>query len=99
MLLEYRQFEVISNRNQHLSCLLFINDLQRLPTILYLHGNGGSKMEVLPILRVENKRVNVCAFDFSGCGRSDGEYVTYGSNEASDVKSVVDYLRRTFQIH
>lgn len=51
--------------------------MQRAPTVLYLHGNGGNKLEVLSLLK-HSFDVNFCAFDFSGCGQSDGEFVTYG---------------------
>jgi hypothetical protein len=46
---------------------------------MYLHGNGGSKLELLPIIRADTqKATNFCSFDFSGCGKSGGEYITYG---------------------
>ena len=31
-------------------------------------------------------------FDFSGCGLSDGEYVTYGWEEKDDLKAVLQHL-------
>lgn len=50
-------------------------DTQNLPTVLYLHGNGGHKMEAL---QFANPRFNLVAFDFGACGKSEGEYLTYG---------------------
>ena len=35
----------------------------------------------------------VCAFDFSGGGNSEGQYVTLGWFEQDDVKVVVSFLR------
>jgi pimeloyl-ACP methyl ester carboxylesterase len=32
-------------------------------------------------------------FDFAGCGKSEGEDITYGLREAEDVNSIIDYLR------
>ena len=58
-----------NQRGESLSCIIFIRDVQKLPTLLYLHGNGGHKMEGLPLVE-ENH--NLVAFDFAGCGRSDG---------------------------
>jgi alpha-beta hydrolase superfamily lysophospholipase len=37
-----------------------------------------------------------CVFDFSGCGKSEGEYVTLGLKEKLEVKSVVEFLGREF---
>ena len=33
------------------------------------------------------------AFDFAGCGNSDGHYITLGINERDDTEAVVNYLR------
>ena len=35
---------------------------------------------------------SVCAFDFSGCGLSEGEYITLGYKEKNDIEAVLDYL-------
>jgi pimeloyl-ACP methyl ester carboxylesterase len=36
---------------------------------------------------------SVFAFDFSGSGRSEGEYVSLGFYESEDLRAVVDFLR------
>ena len=33
--------------------------------------------------------INFCVFDFSGCGNSDGKYVTYGYREKDDIDIVI----------
>ena len=38
------------------------------------------------------------AFDFSGSGRSDGEYVSLGFFEREDLKIVVDFLRASGKV-
>jgi alpha/beta superfamily hydrolase len=35
----------------------------------------------------------VFAFDFTGSGRSDGEFITLGINESKDMEAVIKYLR------
>ena len=57
---------------------------------MYLHGNGGSKVEILSLLPllVEDD-VAVIGFDFIGCGNSDNGYLTYGINEAIDAEKVL----------
>ena len=36
--------------------------------------------------------VNLCTFDFSGCGNSQGDWVTLGHKEKDDLKAVIEYL-------
>lgn len=64
-------------------------------TILYLHGNGGSKLECLgfaPIICLN--RIAVVGFDFVGCGNSDPGYLTYGINETKDAELVIREVRK-----
>ena len=97
--LEYRLFTVTNSRGENLSCLIFIRDIQSCPTVMYLHGNGGSKLELLPILRADpHSNTNFCSFDFSGCGRSEGSFITYGEHEVSDILDVVGYIRKNFGV-
>jgi pimeloyl-ACP methyl ester carboxylesterase len=65
-------------------------DVETLPTVLYLHGNGGHKMEGL---QLADGRVNLVALDFGACGKSQGEYLTYGEREAKDVAAVVTEIK------
>jgi len=58
-----------------LSVLTVIFDASNLPTVLYLHGNGGHKIEALQLV---NQNINLAAFDFGACGKSQGEYLNYG---------------------
>jgi fermentation-respiration switch protein FrsA (DUF1100 family) len=36
---------------------------------------------------------DLLAFDFAGCGQSEGQYVTLGYNEKEDVYSVISKAR------
>lgn len=42
--------------------------------------------------------MTVFAFDFSGCGQSDGQYISLGHFEKDDLQAVTDYLRQTDRI-
>jgi hypothetical protein len=44
-----------------------VHDAANLPTVLYLHGNGGHKMEALQLF---SQHINLIAFDFGACGKS-----------------------------
>ena len=35
----------------------------------------------------------MCVFDFSGCGNSEGQWVTLGHKECEDLKAVVEYVQ------
>jgi alpha-beta hydrolase superfamily lysophospholipase len=36
--------------------------------------------------------INLCVFDFSGCGNSEGDWVTLGMKEDKDLKAVIEYI-------
>ena len=69
------------------------------PTILYLHSSYGSKVEVLELLpSLVEVGLSVFAFDFSGCGNSEGSYVTLGSIEVHDVCIATEYLQQKYSL-
>ena len=71
----------------------------RLPCVIYLHGNSSSRCEaVAEIKYLLPLNITVFAFDFSGCGKSQGEYISLGWYEREDVESVIDYLRKTNKV-
>ena len=68
------------------------------PCVVYMHGNAGNKHEgnsyapaLLPL------GVDLLTFDFSGCGNSDGEWVTLGWKEKEDLKTVLNHLKEMGQ--
>jgi hypothetical protein len=73
-------------------------EFERLPCVVYLHGNSSSRAEAT----VEAKillpmNITLLAFDFAGCGRSEGEYISLGWYEREDVESVIEHLRKSVQ--
>lgn len=64
----------MNNEGRSLSAIGFIQDSENYNNILYLHGNGGAKLECLQFLEKENieklDNFNLFAFDFQGCGMS-----------------------------
>lgn len=68
----------------------------RIPAVIYMHGNSSARVEVLPQLSyLLSLGVAVFAFDFAGSGKSDGEYVSLGYYEREDLSCVVAHLRAT----
>jgi len=35
-------------------------------------------------------------FDFAGCGKSEGDYITLGLNERHDVRKVLEYVASVY---
>ena len=65
----YEVFGVENGKGIVLSVMAVLFDREELPTVVYLHGNGGHKMEAL---QLANGKVNIITFDFGGCGKSQG---------------------------
>lgn len=43
-------------------------------------------------------RMHFFTFDFSGCGLSEGEYISLGVHESDDLEVVVNYLRNSGKV-
>lgn len=72
---------------------------ERLPCVVYLHGNCSSRLEAvstLPVLLPFN--ITVFCLDFAGSGLSDGEYLSLGYYERDDLAVVVDHLRESNRV-
>ena len=37
-------------------------------------------------------------FDFAGCGKSEGEYVSLGYHEKDDLEGIINYSRQVYPI-
>lgn len=64
------------------------------PTVVYLHGNSGCRLEGDAIAdRYLRRGMAFFSVDFGGCGNSDGGLVTLGFREREDLEVVLDYLK------
>jgi len=53
------------------------------PIVIYAHGNSSSRCEAIQHLKeLLRLQISVFAFDFAGCGKSDGEYISLGYYES-----------------
>mmetsp|Transcript_39093 Transcript_39093/g.83186 ORF Transcript_39093/g.83186 Transcript_39093/m.83186 type:complete len:527 (+) Transcript_39093:94-1674(+) len=67
-----------------------------LPCVVYMHGNSSCRMESFEVVEIcLPLGCTVVAFDFSGSGISQGQYVTLGHFEKEDCRTVLEYLRNT----
>jgi pimeloyl-ACP methyl ester carboxylesterase len=91
-----------NKRNLKLCCSFWEPEERKypkLPCVIYLHGNSSSRTEIFPELySLLSSDITVFAFDFSGCGKSEGEYISLGWYERDDVECVVNYLRSTNKV-
>ena len=70
-----------------------------MPCIIYMHGNAGNKLEGLSYCdSVLPYGINLCCFDFSGCGNSQGEFVSLGHKEKEDLAAVIGHLRSNWRV-
>lgn len=68
----------------------------RIPVVIYMHGNSSARVEVLPQLSyLLSLGIAVFSFDFAGSGKSDGDFVTLGYYEREDLMCVIAHLRAT----
>ena len=70
-----------------------------MPCVIYLHGNGSSRMEALPLVdHCLEARMTLVCFDFAGCGKSEGDYISLGWFEKDDLAIVIDHLRQNRKV-
>lgn len=63
-----------------------IQSEEKLPCVIYLHCNGGGRIEIIPLVPlVLAKGYHLMCFDFTGSGLSEGEFVTLGYKETFDA--------------
>ena len=43
--------------------------------------------------------MSFCTFDFSGCGNSDGDKISFGANEKHDIEALVNKLKESFYLN
>ena len=69
---DYRNVR-IPNPQGYLIDTLLLKQEHNNTCILYAHGLGSNKLEALPLAKYFlRQRYDVCSFDFSGSGRSEG---------------------------
>ena len=91
---------ILSKRGFLMPCSFFRADLSKRdpyirPVVIYLHGNSSCRVEGSKMaLFLLNKGIDLFVFDFPGCGKSEGEYISLGYYEKDDVKTIVDFVEK-----
>ncbi len=74
-------------------------DVASRPTILFLHGKGGSAAEWEPdAVRALARGYNVLLTDLRGHGESGGDFVTYGLLEKEDIANALESARQRYSL-
>jgi pimeloyl-ACP methyl ester carboxylesterase len=59
-----------------------------------MHGNSSSRIEALETIQyLLPANISMFCFDFVGCGKSDGEFISLGWWERDDLAIIIEYLR------
>lgn len=105
-----KDFSFSNNRNNQISVSLFIPFergsyirnhealLLDCPCLVYCHSQSGNRIEGLFLQEwcIENG-YGLCLFDFDGCGKSQGEYVTLGWKEQDDLEHLINILTKDYK--
>lgn len=93
-ILKRDDFVVRNTRGFNIMCSVWIPqtltaDVRR-TCIVYLHSQSGCRLESLFLREFcATHNYYLCSFDFSGCGLSEGKYVSLGHYEKEDLSLVV----------
>lgn len=91
-----KDFQLVNRRGLNVECSLFspIKRPKKLPCIIYCHGHSGCRLDAVECVReMVSMNFMVLAFDFSGSGLSEGEYVSLGFYEKDDISVIMEYLK------
>jgi len=95
-----RDVRLKTPRGVRLECSHFVprheESLQKCPVIVYLHGNSSSRLEAATVAEaLIAQGISLFCYDASGCGLSEGKYVSLGWHEAQDLAAVIAHLRQS----
>ena len=95
-------FKLKNKRGFNLECSFFEHKnppFSKMPCVIYLHANGCNRLEGLQFLElILNSQISLFCFDFTACGKSEGQYSSIGWFEQNDIETVVQYIISTGRI-
>lgn len=97
-ILKREDFILKNNRGFDFVCSLFVPQTlkadEKRTCLIYLHSQSGCRVEGLFLREFcAQHNLYLCLFDFSGCGLSEGKYVSLGHYEKFDL-SLVCHIQR-----
>ena len=94
-----KQIEFFNKKNQKLQGSLWYDRSSAIPKncLLYLHSLGTNQFECLDLVPFMcSPDLCLFAFDFPGCGISEGDYIPLDGNGVYDVESAIKHLDESF---
>jgi len=65
-----------------------------------MHGNSSCRLEAVDLVPyILQSNMTLFCFDFAGCGKSEGEFISLGWHERDDVNVIVNYLRHERKVN
>jgi len=92
-------FTLVNGRGHDIICSHFEpyeedRQYRTMPCVVYMHGNSSCRLESLDCINyLLPLNITLFCFDFSGCGMSQGEYISLGWWEREDIAMIIDHLR------
>ncbi|KAL4496487.1 hypothetical protein ABPG72_014717 [Tetrahymena utriculariae] len=98
VIVKREDFKVKNSRGFNLECSYFepisLSGKPH-PCVLYLHGNSSSRNEgIILVQYLLPYGISLVLMDFSGCGISEGEFISLGYYEKYDAKQVMDHVKK-----
>jgi len=96
-----KDFTLLNSRNLNLHCSHWEpvpeqRAEKKIPMLIYLHGNCGCRVDAIECLEgALGGGMSLLGVDLSGSGHSEGEFITLGWNEKSDVKDIIKHMRKS----
>ena len=95
-----KDYRIIGYAGHILQCSFYEYDTnseesKTLPVIIFCHGNSSSQLEIKYYMNeILKEDINIFAFDFSACGRSEGDYISLGFYEKKDLEIVINFVQK-----
>ncbi|EAR89045.2 X-pro dipeptidyl-peptidase, S15 family protein (macronuclear) [Tetrahymena thermophila SB210] len=98
VIVKREDFKVKNSRGFNLECSYFepisLSGKPH-PCVLYLHGNSSSRNEGIVLVQyLLPYGISLVLMDFSGCGISEGEFISLGYYEKYDAKQVMEHVKK-----
>lgn len=90
------EFFVFNTLGKKICCSIYKHETGNRPLVIYSHSHSGNKAEGAWLLEPLAEHFSLLVFDYTGYGYSDKEPCTLGSKEQSDLQSVVNYAKDSF---
>ena len=88
-----------SKKNSKINNKAGFERIEKKPLLVYLHSQTGNRVEGQHLLQhCAKRRIALLLFDFAGCGKSEGDYVSLGYHEKNDLDGVINFVSKNYPI-